>query len=194
MVFRYYGDQAFFFATRKTHRVAYVLCPMNYNSVQGSRNQKTYFFRSRLVSQSSLFFSPAEKRRREFRGRVCSKWCAMQRVAFVEAPCQFVRLVIALRGGKVLIVKTEESGFLGKEEKLSTKHLISSLLRSSYLRLLQQPLFLGYFTRDLLSVMNVDFCRLFLLSSDHCFQLREEETTIALITTPAAPVLGKGPP
>ncbi len=63
-----------------------------------------------------------------------------------------------------------------------------------YLRLFQQPLFSGYFTRDLLSVMNVDFCRLFLLSSDHCFQLREEETTIALITTPAAPVLGKGPP
>ncbi len=168
---------------------------MNYNSVQGSRNQKTYFFRSRLVSQSSLFFSPAEKRRREFRGRVCSKWCAMQRVAFVEAPCQFVRLVIALRRGKLLIVKTEESGFLGKEEKLSTKHLISPLLRSPYLRWLQQPLFLGYFTRDLLSVMNVDFLPpIFAVVRPLFLVAGEEETTKALITTPAAPVLGKGPP
>ena len=33
-----------------------------------------------------------------------------------------------------------------------------------------------------------------MISSDHCFQLREEETTKALITTPSAPVLGKGPP
>ncbi len=78
---------------------------MNYNSVQVTK--KRFFSLAFGFTIFLVFLSPAKKRRREFRGRVCSKWCAIQHVAFV-------RLVIALRRGKLLIVKTEESGFLGK--------------------------------------------------------------------------------